>query len=123
MKTTNQIAGELYETYCAAVGGKAFNGDALPNWDTFLEDPTKKKQSDAWIAVALATNTACKFMRKGTRVSWLAEGATIRGHGVTISDEVDGHVQVAVDGGVFENIPTAYHIVIHCTVTWLTVEP
>ena len=87
MKTTNQIAGELYEAYCVAVGGKAFNGDPLPNWEAFLADPAKKKQSDAWIAVTMATNTACKFMRKGTRVSWLAEGATIRGHGVTITDD------------------------------------
>ena len=62
-------------------------------------------------------------MKKGIRVSWLAEGATVRGTGVTISDEENGTVQVAVDKGVFEAIPLAYHMVIHCTVTWLTVEP
>lgn len=28
---------------------------------------------------------------------------------------------VSVDKGVFEAIPLAYHVVIHCTVTWLTV--
>jgi hypothetical protein len=61
-------------------------------------------------------------MKKGTKVSWLAEGAEIRGHGVTISDEQDGRVLVAVDNGVFEYIPIAYHMVIWCTVTWLTVE-
>lgn len=61
-------------------------------------------------------------MKKGTKVNWLAEGATIRGHGVTISDEENGHVIVAVDGGVLDNIPIAYHVVIYCTVTWLTVE-
>lgn len=61
-------------------------------------------------------------MKKGTKVSWLAEGATSRGHGVTISDEENGHILVAVDGGVFENIPAAYHMVIYCTVTWLVVE-
>jgi len=61
-------------------------------------------------------------MKKGTKVSWLAAGATVRGHGVTISDEENGHVMVAVDSGVFEYIPLAYHVVIHCTVTWLTVE-
>jgi hypothetical protein len=60
-------------------------------------------------------------MKKGTRVSWLAEGATIRGTGVTISDEENGHVQVAVDGGVLQDIPISYHLVIYCTVTWLTV--
>lgn len=61
-------------------------------------------------------------LQKGTKVSWLAEGATIRGTGVVISDEEDGHVLVAVDKGVFEHIPTSYHMVIRCTVTWLTVE-
>jgi hypothetical protein len=61
-------------------------------------------------------------MKKGTKVSWLAEDATVRGHGTVISDEEDGRVLVAVDGGVFEQIPIAYHVVIHCTVTWLTVE-
>ncbi len=61
-------------------------------------------------------------MKKGTRVSWLAEGATVHGHGTVISDEENGRVLVAVDGGTFENIPTAYHMVIYCTVTWLTIE-
>lgn len=61
-------------------------------------------------------------MKKGTRVSWLAEGATVRGTGTVIVDECDGHVQVAVDKGVFDSIPLAYHVVIWCTVTWLTVE-
>lgn len=59
-------------------------------------------------------------MKKGTKVSWLAEGATVRGTGVVISDEEDGRVLVAVDKGVFECTPTDYHMVIHCTVTWLT---
>ena len=46
------VAEELYETYCTAVGGVAFNGDALPNWKAFRADPSKKKQSDAWMAAA-----------------------------------------------------------------------
>ena len=61
-------------------------------------------------------------MKKGTKVSWLAEGATVRGKGTVISDEENGRVLVAVDGGTFDNIPTAYHMVIYCTVTWLTTE-
>ncbi len=61
-------------------------------------------------------------MKKGTKVSWLAAGTTVRGHGTTISDEIDGHILVAVNGGVFEYIPIAYHMVIYCTVTWLTIE-
>jgi len=46
------FAGILYEAYCAQVGGKAFNGDPLPSWEVFRADPTKKKQSDAWMVVA-----------------------------------------------------------------------
>lgn len=61
-------------------------------------------------------------MKKNTKVSWLAEGASVRGHGVTISGEENGRVLVAVDGGVLSDIPIAYHMVIWCTVTWLTVE-
>ena len=61
-------------------------------------------------------------MKKGTRVSWLVEGASVRGHGTVISDEENGRVLVAVDGGTFDSIPTAYHMVIYCTVTWLTPE-
>ncbi len=61
-------------------------------------------------------------MKKGTKVSWLAEGATIRGHGITISDQENDHVLVACQGGTIEGIPSAFHVVIFCTVTWLTVE-
>ena len=49
---TSRLAGRLYETYCEAVGGKAFNGDSLPSWDAFRADPSKRKQSDAWLSVA-----------------------------------------------------------------------
>jgi hypothetical protein len=48
------VAARLYTAYRAAVGGKAFNGDPLPDWATFRSDPTKKLQSDAWIAAARA---------------------------------------------------------------------
>lgn len=48
----DEIAGILYESYCAAVGGVAFNGDKLPSWDEFSIDPAKQKQSDAWRATA-----------------------------------------------------------------------
>lgn len=49
--TNDVIAKRLYETYCKAVGGKAFNGDPLPDAETFFNDPTKKKQADAWLEV------------------------------------------------------------------------
>lgn len=47
------IAAGLYERYCEEVGGKAFNGDPLPKWEEFRADPSKKKQSDAWVKVAV----------------------------------------------------------------------
>jgi len=47
-----ELAGELYMTYCKEVGGFAYNGDPLPDWATFRADESKKKQSDAWVSVA-----------------------------------------------------------------------
>jgi hypothetical protein len=52
MVNKEYIAQELYTTYCASVGGVAFNGDPLPTAQEFFSDPTKKKQSDAWLATA-----------------------------------------------------------------------
>ena len=60
-------------------------------------------------------------MKKGTKVSWLVEGNTQRGNGLVISDEENGMVLVRVDTLHGEPNP-GYHIVISCTVTWLTVE-
>ncbi len=56
------LAGILYETYCEQVGGKAFNGDLLPSWTEFLNDPAKGKQAAAWITVARTSMTAKCFM-------------------------------------------------------------
>jgi hypothetical protein len=61
-------------------------------------------------------------MKKGTRVSWLVQGATQHGSGLVISDEENGMVLVRVDSLAGEPNP-GYHIVISCTVTWLTIEP
>ncbi len=60
MPDIEQTAGELYEAYCAAVGGKAFNGDALPNWADFRADDSKRKQSDAWVTTATKAWEICK---------------------------------------------------------------
>lgn len=46
------LAKELYTVYCEQVGGYAFNGDLLPTWEAFRADPSKSKQSDAWVVVA-----------------------------------------------------------------------
>jgi hypothetical protein len=79
-------------------------------------------------------------MKKGTKVSWQIAGVLRRGNGITISDEDSGTIQVAVhDYGILLQTvqelplfalsdqqlmegPVGFHPVIHCTVTWLTVE-
>lgn len=48
------IASIMYETYCGAVGGRAFNGDPLPPWKEFSEDPKKAVQAQGWLAAASA---------------------------------------------------------------------
>lgn len=48
------LAKLAYDTYCTAVGGKAFNGDPLPDWETFKKDANKTKQADAWRKCARA---------------------------------------------------------------------
>jgi hypothetical protein len=48
-----KIAASMYTAYCKSVGGKAFNGDPLPEWFEFRRDPNKKTQSNAWISAAL----------------------------------------------------------------------
>lgn len=46
------LAHTLYDEYCAAVGGKAFNGDPLPHSAEFFSDPKKAKQTYAWRVTA-----------------------------------------------------------------------
>lgn len=48
-------AAKLYTVYCAAVGGKAFDGAPLPPWHEFAADVAKYKQTEGWRAVAEAT--------------------------------------------------------------------
>ena len=38
----------MYDRYCNAVGGLAFNGDPLPAWSEFGSDPAKQKQANGW---------------------------------------------------------------------------
>lgn len=49
------LAKKIYDKYCAAVGGKAYNGDDLPNSEEFFTDPTKEKQANAWRAACHET--------------------------------------------------------------------
>ena len=46
------LAKQMYDAYCEAVGGVAFNGDPLPKSDEFFSDETKLKQVNAWRAAA-----------------------------------------------------------------------
>ncbi len=46
------LAHALYDSYCDAVGGVAFNGDPLPTSAEFFADTSKQKQVAAWITVA-----------------------------------------------------------------------
>lgn len=55
MPDLEEIAKKLYTVYCEAVGGKAYDGKPLPTWEEFRGDPSKRKQSDAWVAVAEAS--------------------------------------------------------------------
>lgn len=52
------LAHEMYDAYCHAVGGKAFNGDPLPTSEEFFADDSKQKQADAW---RVAAQTAIKL--------------------------------------------------------------
>ena len=52
--TIEQEAARLYTQYCGSVGGKAFNGDPLPSWWDFANDPAKANQANAWRKVAEA---------------------------------------------------------------------
>lgn len=52
MINKEELARKMYDTYCEAVGGIAFNGDKLPDSKEFFNDLTKIKQADAWRAVA-----------------------------------------------------------------------
>lgn len=52
MNNAKNLAGLMYEAYCEAVGGLAFNGDPLPKWEEFVNDKTKIKQVNGWIKAA-----------------------------------------------------------------------
>lgn len=61
---TNQeaLAKKMYDDYCDAVGGKAFNGDQLPKSDIFFADETKQKQVNAW---RICADTAFNYITYG----------------------------------------------------------
>ena len=52
-ESADDIANDLYTTYCKAVGGIAYNGDPLPTWEEFKADVVKQKQANGWLEVAI----------------------------------------------------------------------
>lgn len=52
MNDKENLARAMYDTYCEAVGGKAWNGQPLPGSGEFFADPAKKVQADGWRAAA-----------------------------------------------------------------------
>lgn len=52
IEAIEELAELLYERYCESVGGKAWNGDDLPDWHDFSRDPEKVTQAEGWRSVA-----------------------------------------------------------------------
>ena len=50
----DRVAAHFYAVYCDSVGGKAWNGDSLPDWAALNADPAKARIIEAWKAVARA---------------------------------------------------------------------
>lgn len=61
MNRLEALAGELYDHYCLAVGGVAYDGKPLPGWAEFSGDPTKQKQANGWRSVAEKAGQLCQL--------------------------------------------------------------
>lgn len=48
-----ELAKLMYDTYCQAVGGKAYNGDPLPTSEELFSDKSKTVQANGWYEVAV----------------------------------------------------------------------
>lgn len=77
--STTELAIELYDVYCAAVGGKAYDGRPLPCGKEFMNDPSKQKQADAWRAVAVhAVQGDTEGLSFGRALCALRQGIAVR---------------------------------------------
>jgi hypothetical protein len=56
--TDDQLGKIAWDTYAAAVGGKAFNGDPLPTWAEMCKDDKKQNLVVAWKKSARAVASA-----------------------------------------------------------------
>ena len=88
------LAGQFYTEYCRRVGGKAFNGEPLPDWEAFRADPTKTVQSDAWVAVAAMS--VANAIHRHTDVGRIIEASKAEGHDLSAMTFVRllGHTQI-----------------------------
>lgn len=50
--TMYELAKAMYDEYCAAVGGKAYDGRPLPTSTEFFDDDSKRQQVKGWLAAA-----------------------------------------------------------------------
>lgn len=50
--TMEKLAMAMYDEYCEAVGGKAYDGKPLPTAKEFFDDATKAKQQRGWFRAA-----------------------------------------------------------------------
>ena len=48
MEMQEKLARAMYDVYCTAVGGKAWNGEPLPGSAEFFTDAGKQVQADGW---------------------------------------------------------------------------
>lgn len=62
--TNDILAAAAYTAYSQAVGGVAYNGDKLPNWESFSADPAKTKQASAWLAAVAAVKESLGIVEK-----------------------------------------------------------
>ena len=67
----------MYDVYCAAVGGKAYDGRPLPTGAEFFADAGKQKQADAWRAVARMVSVG-QDMSFGEALDVMRDGAAVR---------------------------------------------
>jgi hypothetical protein len=63
--TDDELGEVAYETYCKAVGGKSFNGDALPSWAGMKEAAkTDSKKENIVMAWKRAGRAVCSLVEK-----------------------------------------------------------
>lgn len=69
---------ELYDTYCAAVGGRAWDGKPLPTGQQFFADPAKQVQAEGWRAVAKRATALVTAVGVGTTREPGTESSTFK---------------------------------------------